>query len=160
MDSGKNILRYTQPVLAGDKNKKSFFFQGRAEAGKNKLIMIQEKFSLQKRAGSFRFAFDGLIQFFKTQHNAIVHLAATLAVITLSVVVQLPLIRFLFVVIATGLVWMAELFNTAIEKLCDMVCTEQHPQIKFIKDVSAAAVLVTAIIAIITGCIIFIPAVL
>jgi len=37
MDSGKNILRYTQPVLAGDKNKKSFFFQGRAEAGiKNK----------------------------------------------------------------------------------------------------------------------------
>jgi len=122
--------------------------------------MTQEKFSLRKRAGSFRFAFDGLIQFFKTQHNAIIHLVATLAVIALSVIVQLQLVKFLFVVIAIGLVWMAELFNTAIEKLCDMVCPEQHPQIKFIKDVSAAAVLVTAIIAIITGCIIFIPVLL
>jgi len=72
----------------------------------------------------------------------------------------LPPAKWLFIVIAIGLVWVAELFNTAIEKLCDMVCPEQHPQIKFIKDVSAAAVLVTAIIAMITGCIIFIPAML
>jgi diacylglycerol kinase (ATP) len=122
--------------------------------------MTQEKFSWWKRAGSFRFAFDGLMQFFKTQHNAVIHLASTVAVIALSIIVQLALVKFLFVVIAIGLVWMAELFNTAIEKLCDMVCPEQDPRIKFIKDVSAAAVLVAAIIAIITGCIIFIPVLL
>jgi diacylglycerol kinase (ATP) len=122
--------------------------------------MKQEKFSLRKRAGSFRFAFDGLLQFFRTQHNALIHLAATIAVVVLSVFVHLPLSKFLFIVIAAGLVWMAELFNTAIEKLCDMVHPEQHPQIKFIKDVSAAAVLVTAIVAIVTGCIIFIPVLL
>ena len=119
--------------------------------------MTQEKFSWRKRAGSFRFAFSGLAMFFKTQHNALIHLAATIAVIVLSILVRLPLSSFLFIVIAIGLVWMAELFNTAIEKLCDMVHPGQHPQIKFIKDVSAAAVLVTAVIAVITGCIIFIP---
>jgi len=122
--------------------------------------MTQEKFSLRKRAGSFNYAFAGLAMFFRTQHNAIIHAVATLAVVALSISLQLPPAKWLFIVIAIGLVWVAELFNTAIEKLCDMVCPEQHPQIKFIKDVSAAAVLVTAIIAMITGCIIFIPAML
>ncbi len=122
--------------------------------------MEQQKFSFKKRAGSFRFAFQGLSQFFKTQHNAIIHAVATIAVITLSVIIQLPLTKFLFVITAIGLVWMAELFNTAIEKLCDMVSPDIHPQIKFIKDVSAAAVLVAAIIALITGCIVFIPVLL
>ncbi|MEP6726064.1 MAG: diacylglycerol kinase family protein [Bacteroidota bacterium] len=122
--------------------------------------MEKEKFSLRKRAKSFHFAFNGMYQFFSTQHNAIIHAFATAVVIVLSVIIKLPLTSFLFIVVATGLVWMAELFNTAIEKLCDMVCPKQHPQIKFIKDVSAAAVLVTALVAVITACIIFIPALL
>ena len=119
-----------------------------------------QKFSVRKRTKSFQFAFHGLYQFFSTQHNAIIHAIATGVVITLSAIIKLPLNKFLFVIIAIGLVWMAELFNTAIEQLCDMVCPKQHPQIKFIKDVSAAAVLVTALIAVITACIIFIPVLL
>ncbi|HMC86376.1 MAG TPA: diacylglycerol kinase family protein [Chitinophagaceae bacterium] len=122
--------------------------------------MQTQKFSLRKRAKSFHFAFNGLYQFFNTQHNAIIHAVATIAVITLSLLVKLAFSKFLFIVIAIGLVWVAELFNTAIERLCDMVCPQQHPQIKFIKDVSAAAVLITAIIAVITACIIFIPVLL
>ena len=119
--------------------------------------MEQQKFSLRKRAGSFRFAFEGLAQFFKTQHNAIIHAVLTIAVLVLSVIVHLSATKWLFVLLVIGLVWMAELFNTAIEKLCDMVQPGLHPQIKFIKDVSAAAVLVAAIVALVTGCIIFIP---
>jgi len=49
------------------------------------------------------------------------------------------------------------LFNTAIEKLADMVSGDFHPSIKFIKDVSAAAVMVSAMAAFITGAIIFLP---
>ncbi|MEO5681920.1 MAG: diacylglycerol kinase family protein [Chitinophagaceae bacterium] len=122
--------------------------------------MQKEKFSLKQRARSFQFAFSGLYQFFTTQHNAIIHAVATGAVIALATIIHLPLSKFLFVIIAITLVWMAELFNTAIEQLCDMVCPQQHPQIKFIKDVSAAAVLVTAVMAFVTACIIFIPALL
>ncbi len=122
--------------------------------------MQAQKFSLRKRAKSFHFAFQGLYLFFNTQHNAVIHAIATGVAITLSAIIKLTLTKFLFVIAAIGLVWMAELFNTAIEQLCDMVCSQQHPQIKFIKDVSAAAVLVTAVIAVVTACIIFIPALL
>lgn len=122
--------------------------------------MEAQKFSVKKRAKSLGFAFNGLHHFFSTQHNALLHAAATVLVIALAIIIQLPLSKLLFVVIAIGLVWMAELFNTAIEQLCDMVCPQQHPTIKFIKDVSAAAVLVTAITALVTACIIFIPALL
>lgn len=120
--------------------------------------MQTQKFSLRKRAKSFHFAFSGLSQFFHSQHNAIIHAIATGVVVTLSAIIHLPLTRFLFVIIAVGLVWVAELFNTAIEQLCDMICPQQDSRVKFIKDVSAAAVLVTAFIAVITACIIFIPA--
>ena len=122
--------------------------------------MQTQKFSFRNRARSFQFAFEGLHQFFFSQHNAIVHLAATLVVLLLCAVVRLPLVQLPFIIISIALVWMAELFNTAIEKLCDMVCPEQHPQIKFIKDVSAAAVLITAITAFMIACIILIPVML
>ena len=49
------------------------------------------------------------------------------------------------------------MFNTAVEKLADMVSKDLHPEIKVIKDVSAAAVLVSAIAALVTGAIIFLP---
>ena len=122
--------------------------------------MLTQKFSFRRRAKSFHFAFHGLRYFFNTQHNAIIHAAATVAALLLSAIIKLPAGKFLFVVIAIALVWMAELFNTAIEQLCNMVCPQQHPRIKFIKDISAAAVFVTALLAVITGCIIFIPALL
>ena len=116
-----------------------------------------EKFSLRRRAKSFHFAFDGLLQFFSTQHNAIIHAIATVIVMVLALVIHLPLTQLLFLLFSIGLVWMAELFNTAIEQLCDVVCLQQHPKIKFIKDVSAAAVLVTAAVAVAIASIIFIP---
>jgi diacylglycerol kinase (ATP) len=119
--------------------------------------MSKQRFSLRKRLKSFGYAFQGLQQFFISTHNAIIHAAATVVVIVLAVIVHLPLNKFLFVIVAIGLVWMAELFNTAIEKLCDMVYPHEHPQIKFIKDLSAAAVLVTSLMAVIIFLIIFIP---
>jgi hypothetical protein len=58
------------------------------------------------------------------------------------------------IVFAIALVWMAELFNTAIEKTADLISKEKHPQIKLIKDVAAAAVLIAAIAAAVVGCIV------
>jgi diacylglycerol kinase len=136
-------------------------FPGRGRGGQTKTNAMQtQKFSFRRRAKSFHFAFEGLVHFFNSQHNAIIHAAATVAAIVLAVILHLPMVQLLFIVVAICLVWMAELFNTAIEQLCDMVCPQQHPKIKFIKDVSAAAVLVTALMAFITACIIFIPALL
>jgi diacylglycerol kinase (ATP) len=114
-------------------------------------------FSIPARLKSFRYAFDGMRQFFAGQHNAIVHAVATVIVIVLGIVFKLHAMEWLCITIVTGLVWMAELFNTAIEKLCDLVSPGFNPKVKFIKDVAAAAVLAAAITAAITGLIIFIP---
>jgi len=117
-------------------------------------------FSIRARVKSFKYAFEGLYSFFSTQHNAIIHFVFTAVVFAASIYFNINGIEAIAITIVTAFVWAAELFNTAIEKLSDMVSKEYHPSIKFIKDVSAAAVLVAAAAAVVTGIIIFLPKIL
>ena len=119
--------------------------------------MQTEKFSLRKRSESFGYAFAGIVRFFRTEHNAWLHLVATLSVIVLGIVYHVTPIETAFLVFAIGFVWVAELFNTCIEKIMDFISTEKHPTIKIIKDMAAGAVLLAAITALIIGFAIFIP---
>ena len=114
-------------------------------------------FSIKARLKSIEFAFEGLVSFFKSQHNAIIHLVMTVLVFFAAIFFNISKLEIIAITLAVGFVWAAELFNTAIEKLADMVSQEFHPTIKFIKDVSAAAVLLSAIAALITGSIVFLP---
>ena len=117
----------------------------------------QNFFSIKARLKSFQYAFEGLNSFFSTQHNAIIHLIMTLLAFSAAVFYNVTKVEAIAIALAIGFVWTAELFNTAVEKLADLVSKDPHPEIKFIKDVSAAAVLLSAITAIITGAIIFLP---
>jgi diacylglycerol kinase (ATP) len=116
-----------------------------------------KSFSITKRVRSLRFAFAGIIQFFNKEHNSWIHLAVTIAVLALALLLHCSKTDMVLIVLATGFVWAAELFNTAIEKTADFITTKNHPEIKFIKDVAAAAVLIAALTAFVIGCIIFIP---
>ena len=84
----------------------------------------------------------------------------TLLAFSAAVLYNVAKVEAIAIALAIGFVWAAELFNTAVEKLADLVSTEQRPEIKFIKDVSAAAVLLSAATAFITGAIIFLPKIL
>lgn len=119
--------------------------------------MQAEKFSFRKRSQSFGYAFAGVARFFRTEHNAWLHLAGTAVVIVLSVVCRVTAMETAVLVFAVGFVWVAELFNTCIEKIMDFISTERHPKIQLIKDMSAGAVLLAAITALIIGLAIFIP---
>lgn len=114
-------------------------------------------FSVKARVKSFQCAFAGLNSFFATQHNAIIHLIMTLLAFSAAVVYNVSRVEAVAITLAIGFVWTAELFNTALERLADFVSKDPHPEIKFIKDVSAAAVLLSAVAAIITGAIVFLP---
>ncbi|HEV8504613.1 MAG TPA: diacylglycerol kinase family protein [Chitinophagaceae bacterium] len=114
-------------------------------------------FSIKARLKSFQFAFAGLNSFFSTQHNAIIHLIMTLLAFSAAVLYHVTKVEAIAITLSVGFVWTAELLNTAIEKLADLVSTDHHPAIKFIKDVSAAGVLLSALAAFITGAIIFLP---
>jgi diacylglycerol kinase len=119
--------------------------------------MEKEKFSWQKRIQSFQYAISGLRLIFKTDHNAWLHLLATIIVIILALFLRVSPTDAALLAIAVGMVWVAELFNTCIEKMMDFTSKEIHPTIKLIKDVSAGAVLTAAIISVVIGCLVFIP---
>jgi diacylglycerol kinase (ATP) len=95
--------------------------------------------------------------FFRCEHNAQIHLAVTFLVLVLSVTLGLNKWEAIAVVFSIAFVWIAEMFNTAIEKTMNFISIEKHPQIKLIKDISAGAVLIASLAAVIVGCFVFIP---
>ncbi|MBN8697887.1 MAG: diacylglycerol kinase family protein [Bacteroidetes bacterium] len=114
-------------------------------------------FSFKRRLKSFQFAFEGLVVFFKTQPNAWIHLLAAILVGAAGFYFQLDKLEWFMIITAIALVFIVEMINTAIEFLCDKIEPTFDPQIKRIKDISAAAVLFAAIIACVIGGIVFIP---
>jgi diacylglycerol kinase len=119
--------------------------------------MREEKFSIRARKESFEYAFSGIKDFILREHNARLHLVATVVVVVLAIFLKASYAEIILLTIVTGLVWICEIINTAIEKMMDFITTEKKTQIKFIKDLAAGAVLIAAIVALITGCLIFIP---
>lgn len=121
-------------------------------------IFFQHKqFSWAARGSSFRFAFAGLRSFFCTEHNAWIHAFASLVVFVMSCVLPISNTELILLVLSMTLVWLAEIINTAIEKTMDFISLEKHPQIKLVKDLAAAAVLIAAVAAFVIGTIIFLP---
>jgi diacylglycerol kinase (ATP) len=119
--------------------------------------MTNKSFSCRSRLLSIRYALNGLWKFFQQEHNAWVHLAATILVFALALYFHVRGGEMLALVVVIGMVWVAEAFNTVIERIMDMVSPQRHPAAAFIKDLSAGAVLLSALTAIITGAIVFIP---
>ena len=107
---------------------------------------------------SFDFAFQGVLQYFSKQRNAMIQTIVGLTAIALGFIVSISSYQWLLVLFCIGLVISLEMINSAIEVFCDMVTTDFHPQIKIIKDVAAGAVLVASIASLVIGLIIFIPA--
>ncbi|MGW8122099.1 diacylglycerol kinase family protein [Roseivirga echinicomitans] len=118
---------------------------------------MSKKFSVLARLKSFKFAFQGLWQALRNEHNFRVHLFAAVWVVLLGLYLDLTLYEWLWIVVAITLVLVAELFNSSIEKLVDLVAPEFNPKAGMIKDMAAAAVLITAIAAIVIGTLIFYP---
>jgi diacylglycerol kinase (ATP) len=100
---------------------------------------------------------DGIVSFFQREHNAWLHFIATIAVFILAALVKVDKNELLALVFAIGFVWVAEMFNTCIERVMDFVSDQRHAEIKFIKDLAAGAVLTAALTALAVGAVVFIP---
>lgn len=105
----------------------------------------------------FTFAWQGIAYAFKTQINFRFHVLAMTIVIGTGLLLQINTSDWIVLCLLIGLVLSAELFNTAIEKLTDLVTTEMHPLAKIAKDTAAGAVFVLAIASVIIGILIFLP---
>lgn len=112
---------------------------------------------LKKKMLSVGYAMRGFRVAFIEEHNFQFHVAAAIVAIILALLLEISAIEWLFIIAAISAVMTAELLNTALEEICDMLKTSHDPHIAKIKDLAAAAVMTTSTGALIIGCIIFIP---
>lgn len=112
---------------------------------------------LRRRAASFGHAFRGVASALRSEVHLRFHALATVAVIGLGFYFGISRAEWALVALAVGTVWTAELANTAVEALTDLVSPEYHPLAGKAKDVAAGAVLLAALAALVVGALIFAP---
>lgn len=126
--------------------------------GGGEIQMVDEGgFSVASRVESFRCAFRGVWALLASQHNARIHLVATLAACGLGWLLGISRLEWCAIAVVIAVVWMAEAFNTAFELLCDVASPEFHPLVRRGKDVAAGAVLLAAAGAAVVGLLVFVP---
>ena len=117
--------------------------------------MNKNLISIKKSFKSLAFALNGLRIVFQEQNNARIHVLVALIVIIAGVLLKNSAGEWIAICFAIGMVLMSEIINSAIEYVADFVSPNDHPLIKKVKDLSAGAVLISAITAIIIGIIIY-----
>lgn len=109
---------------------------------------------------SFKHAFDGFIYAIRTQPNFRFHLLATIVVILLGLHFSLSPLEWLILVFTINTVLIAEMVNTSIEAMVDLITVEKRVDAKIAKDVASAMVLVSATLSVVVALIIFLPKIL
>ncbi len=118
---------------------------------------MNKPFQLSARLRSFKYALTGIWTMLSSQHNAWLHLLATLGVLVAGFYFSLSPIEWSFIVLAIMAVWTTEALNTAFEFLADVTNPAFHPLVKKSKDVAAAGVLISALGAAVIATLIFAP---
>ncbi len=117
----------------------------------------RERFSWRARGRSFRYAFAGLGRLVRDEHNSRLHLCAAVAAVALGIALGISRWEWVAVTLSISMVLAGEAFNSAVEAVADRFGPERHPLIGKAKDVAAAGVLILAVGAAVTGCIVFLP---
>lgn len=110
---------------------------------------------LRRRAASFQYAVRGVQSALRSEVHLRFHAGATVLVVGLGFYLELNHMEWALVALAIAAVWSAELFNTAVEALTDLVSPAYHPLAGKAKDIAAAGVLLAAAGAAVVGLIVF-----
>ena len=106
---------------------------------------------------SFLYAFSGMADMLREEPNARIHCIVTVLVDVAGFLFRISAAEWIGIALSIGLVISAEAFNTAIERLADVVQPDRDDRIRDVKDLAAAAVLLCALAAAAVGLIIFLP---
>jgi diacylglycerol kinase len=110
----------------------------------------------RKRLRSFRFAWQGIIFLFQ-DFNIRLHSYCAVLVLVLAAVIGVSLEEWLFLASAIAAVMVSEGFNSALEKVVDLVSPQPHPLAGQAKDMAAGAVLLASAYALVVGLAVFLP---
>lgn len=106
---------------------------------------------------SFRHAVHGLVHAFTAENSFRIHTLIALVVAVLTVIFRPPAVEVALVVLVIASILTLELVNTIVERLADLLEPRVHPYVHVIKDLMAAAVMVSALAALAVGVIVFWP---
>jgi len=115
------------------------------------------RFSIISRLKSIKYAISGIASMIESQHNAWMHVVATVLVVFFGLFFHLHTAQWCMLVLSIMAVWTAEALNTALEFMADVASPEFHPLIEKAKDVAAGAVLISAIGAAVIAMLVFGP---
>ncbi|MBE6286774.1 MAG: diacylglycerol kinase family protein [Mediterranea massiliensis] len=115
------------------------------------------KYDFKKQMRSFGYAWKGIGSCVGHEQNLSFHLITAVVVVIMGFCFDISRIEWIIVTGCIGVVIAAELFNSAVENLVDLVSPEYHPLAGRVKDIAAGAVLVSAVSAAIVGLLVFIP---
>jgi diacylglycerol kinase len=116
--------------------------------------------NLKRLSKSFRYAFRGLFKTFKEEQNLKIQLIFAGLAVLLAIYFGISQTEWMFLVFTIGLVILMEIANSAIERVTDILKPRIHEYVKEIKDIAAAGVMVSALMALIIGVLIFLPYIL
>ena len=119
--------------------------------------MSAMKSELSRLRSAFKYAWAGVLYLFRNEPNARIHLALTMVAVALALWLGFSAIEWAILTVIIGVVFAAEAMNTAIEALTDLVSPDYHPRAKAAKDVAAAAVSITAVMAVIVALFLYLP---
>jgi diacylglycerol kinase len=112
---------------------------------------------LRDRKNALYYALRGIWQSFARETHMQLHAASMGLVIFAAIYFHVSRTEWVALLACITLVLVTEIVNTAIEKICDQITLERREEIKYIKDISAGAVMLSCIFAAIVGCLVFIP---
>lgn len=118
---------------------------------------MQRDKGIKRTMNSFKYAFNGLIDTYRTEQSVWIYIPVALLVISAGFLLKISTFEWLIIILILGIILSLELINTALEAVVDLATDKYHPLAKKAKDTVSAAVLVFAITAVIIGLIIFIP---
>ena len=123
----------------------------------NNFKNYQGTISLKGIVNSFKNAFHGFRVLLRSEHNLYIQLGAALFITLTGFYFSITATQWMLQTLIIGLVIFAELVNTAIEKIMDMIHLEYSDQVKDIKDLAAGTVLFMVIVSVIVVLIIYVP---
>ncbi len=124
---------------------------------KNKRKMVELRKKRKKLRNSFKYAFEGIAEAWKTEQNLKIHFAIMALVIIAGFMFKISAMEWIICLLLFAIVISLELINTAIETTVDIAMPDINEKAKYAKDIAAGAVLFSAIISVIVGLIIFLP---
>ncbi|MGM9834880.1 MAG: diacylglycerol kinase [Bacilli bacterium] len=112
---------------------------------------------IKRFKNSFKYSMQGLEYAYKNEQSMFIHFIVTVFVIIMGLILDISGFEWLITFIVVGMVLAAELINTAIEAVVDMVTLEYNELAKIAKDCGSAATFVLSLIAAVMGLIVYIP---